>query len=410
LKKKSLKILFISNDKFPPFRVDVAVLFGKEMVRKGHQIDWVLQSENDNRYCYRTQWGGGTAWVGPTNNGTTLIQRLHKHLLGFMHNIRHIKLLFLHKYHCIQLKDRFFSSIIYLTVANALGIKCFYWLSYPFAEASLYQYRTKSARYPIIYLLRGMIYKWMLYKFIMQRAAHIFVQSEQMKKDVENEGVAKNKMTVIPMGFDAESIDSPLHTTYPAEAIPEKKVVYLGTLNRIRKIDFVVRMFDRVLQKIPEARLYLIGKADTKEDIDALKNEAKDLGILKFIVFTGFIERGRAFELVKSADVCLSPFFPTPVLNSTSPTKLIEYMALGKPVVANDHPEQQLVIRESGAGICVPYREKDFADAVAYLLTHPESNIEMGTRGRDWIYKNRSYRIISELVERTYIDKLSNEG
>jgi hypothetical protein len=40
-------------------------------------------------------------------------------------------------------------------------------------------------------------------------------------------------------------------------------------------------------------------------------------------------------------------------LNPASPTKLVEYMALGKAVVANDHPDQRMVLEQSGAGICV---------------------------------------------------------
>ncbi len=42
------------------------------------------------------------------------------------------------------------------------------------------------------------------------------------------------------------------------------------------------------------------------------------------------------------------------ILRAASPTKLVEYMAMGKAVVANDHPEQKRVIEESGAGYCVP--------------------------------------------------------
>ena len=104
------------------------------------------------------------------------------------------------------------------------------------------------------------------------------------------------------------------------------------------------------------------------------------------------------------ADVCASPFHPTPVLRSTSPTKLVEYMALGKAVVANDHPEQRRVIDDSGAGLCVPYEEQAFAAAIVTLLKNPEIARAMGERGRRYAMENRSYTVIADAVEKRLLD------
>ncbi len=89
------------------------------------------------------------------------------------------------------------------------------------------------------------------------------------------------------------------------------------------------------------------------------------------MVFVGQLPQAQALRYVREADVCVSPFYPTAILQSTSPTKLVEYMAMGKAVVANDHPEQKRVIEESGAGYCVPYEEQPFADAIVKLLKDP---------------------------------------
>ena len=78
-------------------------------------------------------------------------------------------------------------------------------------------------------------------------------------------------------------------------------------------------------------------------------------------------------------------------------------MAIGKAVVANDHPEQRLIIEESGAGICVPYQEKAFADAIVELLHHPARAEEMGKRGRSYVFKHRSYGKIADIVENQYL-------
>jgi len=107
---------------------------------------------------------------------------------------------------------------------------------------------------------------------------------------------------------------------------------------------------------------------------------------------------------VQEADVCASPFYPAPILRSTSPTKLVEYMAMAKAVVANDHPEQKRVLEASGAGFCVPYEEPAFADAIVKLLQDPAMARMMGERGRRWVLEHRTYRAIADEVEIRYRD------
>jgi glycosyltransferase involved in cell wall biosynthesis len=120
------------------------------------------------------------------------------------------------------------------------------------------------------------------------------------------------------------------------------------------------------------------------------------------VVFTGFLPRDRALEYVARADVCLSPFYPTPIFNSTSPTKLIEYMALGRAVVGNHHPEQRMLIEESQCGRSVEWDERAFADGIIEILENPVAAAEMGRRGRRYVLEHRNYERIAQLVESRY--------
>ena len=75
---------------------------------------------------------------------------------------------------------------------------------------------------------------------------------------------------------------------------------------------------------------------------------------------------------------------------------------MGKAVVANDHPEQRLVLAESGGGICVPYQELAFSEAILELLRYPDKAREMGVRGRNYVEKYRTYGKIADLLESSY--------
>ena len=398
-----LKFLFITGDKFPPFRVDVDVLFGKEMVARGHCIDWLMQSEAPCDGSYETTWHGCRVWVGPTDTGTTRLKRLKKNLYNIRNDFKMISLVRKNKYDFIQVKNKFISALLGIVISNIYKTKFIYWLSFPFPELWLYQARMGIARYPWLYFIRGLIFKFLLYHVIMPKADHIFVQSEKMKKDVASMRIPETKLTPVPMGVSLEMIPRLPIETDSLASTGNKIVLYLGTLMKERRIDFLIRVFEKVVREVPNAKLYLVGGGEDPVDEQMLRDEAARLGIEDAIVFTGFIPRQKAWHYVSKSDVCVSPFYPIPILNSTSPTKLIEYMAMGKPVVANDPPEQRLVISESGGGFCVPYKEARFASAIVELLNDPEKATEMGLKGRCYVEKHRTYRTIADMVERKYL-------
>jgi glycosyltransferase involved in cell wall biosynthesis len=182
----------------------------------------------------------------------------------------------------------------------------------------------------------------------------------------------------------------------------ERWMLYLGTLVGERHLDFLVRVLARVREAVPETKLLLVGAGERPWDEEALRREAERLGVASALVIPGWLPMQRGWDYVRAADVCLSPYFPIPMLRSTSPTKLVEYMALHKAVVANDHPEQTLVVKESGAGIVTTWDEGEFADAVVYLLRNEEETRAMGRAGRAYVERYRTHRHMADVVENRY--------
>lgn len=399
---EKFKLLFLSSDRYPPRRVDVSVLFAEKLaVDRGHQIDFILQSEEDCDHAYVTEWKGCEVIVGRNDNRRKWYSRIKKHLFSLAIDLRAITRMRAGGYDFVQLKDKYLSALFLVPACKLLRIKFIYWLSYPFPEESLLKAMEPTANYPLFYRVRGHFFDFLFYHFIARSAEYIFVQSEQMKRDLVARGVTAEKQLSIPMGVSIEKF--PL-TNFDDELISEyPTIVHLGILARVRKMDFIIRVFSLVCKSIPEAQLQMVGGGDDKLDMQILFDEAERLGISDKILFTGWLPMDDALKYVRNSSICVSPFYPTPILNSTSPTKLVEYMAMGKAVVANDHPEQRLVIDESGAGICVPYDEQAFADALIELLKDPERCRQMGRRGRDYVEKYRTYDRIADSVEQQYL-------
>ena len=133
-----------------------------------------------------------------------------------------------------------------------------------------------------------------------------------------------------------------------------------------------------------------------------LIEEARRLGVENAVKITGWLGETEAWDHVRAADVCVSPYLPIPILRSTSPTKLVEYMALERPVVANTHPEQSEILHRSGAGLLCEWDETEFAAAITYLLEQPDEAAERGRAGRMFVEQYRTNEHMADLVESTY--------
>jgi len=162
----------------------------------------------------------------------------------------------------------------------------------------------------------------------------------------------------------------------------------------------LIDAFAAVRQHCPHATLLMVGDGDLPGERLALERHAATLGLVAAVSFTGSVPMEQAWAHAASAEICLSPFHPNFVLLSTSPTKLVEYMALGRPVVTSEHPEQAAILRESMTGLCVPWGAMEFADAMVWMLEHPREAALMGAKGPAWVAANRTYPIIAETVWR----------
>ena len=144
-----------------------------------------------------------------------------------------------------------------------------------------------------------------------------------------------------------------------------------------------------------------------------LRDEARRLDLEDHVLFTGFLPMEQAWGYIKAAKVCLSPIRPSPIFDVGSPTKLVEYMAFRRPVVANDNPDQVEVLNKSGAGCAVEYTPESFAIEVLDILANPDEDSRKLEAGFDYVRQNRSYSALTQMLENKYWElqgDISNKG
>ena len=85
------------------------------------------------------------------------------------------------------------------------------------------------------------------------------------------------------------------------------------------------------------------------------------------------------------------------------PVKLFEYMSAGVPVIASDFPVVRRIVEDSGCGVLVdPLDPDSIADAMAWMLDHPDEAAAMGRRGRDAVRERYNWGQEAEKLLRFY--------
>ena len=402
-----MRMLFIPAERHPTDRVRINVLFGHELLSRGHTIDLVMQAEDARTPAGPKSWHGSTVFVGPAGAASTLWRRLHRQWQGLVHDVRHLLRARRGAYDAIMISDKFVTgAIAAMLVRNRTFI---FWLTFPHPESDIDNARNKLAPYPKLTHLRGAATAWLLYKLILPRADHVFVQSDRMKRSVCAHGIEPAKVSPILTGFDLTGI-APARREAPAAPNGAVTVGYLGTLNPMRRLDMLVDMLAELRRAGVDARLLLVGDAENPRGRELIERRAIELGVAAHVDITGFLPQSEALERLSGVDVCVSPIFRSPLLDVGSPTKMIEYMALGMPVVANDHPEQRSILREARAGVCVPWGPRHFARGVRWLMRRSAAErAAMGARGRAWVEGHRTYARIGDDVERTCLDVIARK-
>jgi glycosyltransferase involved in cell wall biosynthesis len=182
----------------------------------------------------------------------------------------------------------------------------------------------------------------------------------------------------------------------------EKVLVYVGGISKIRGAIEMVQALEN-LNSAWDVRLDLIGKFEPPE----LEQELQGLPGYQHVRFFGWLPWEEAWHHAQSAIVGLVLFHPAPNHEKALPNKLFEYMAAGLPVVASNFPLWKEIVEGNRCGITVdPLDPKAIAQAIEYLLAHPEEARQMGENGRRAVEEKYNWEREKEKFLKLYAELL----
>lgn len=164
----------------------------------------------------------------------------------------------------------------------------------------------------------------------------------------------------------------------------------------------IVETLTRVLAKLPDAKLLLVGKGLFGEETKFLEM-ALARGWRERVIDAGWVEMARLREMFSAADVALYPFDDTLVNRCKCPVKLIDLLAAGVPVVGEAVGQIREYIAHNETGMLVASAQvEEFARSVVELLYDAEKRARLGACATATMTREYAWEKLAERAERAY--------
>ncbi|MCE5303110.1 MAG: glycosyltransferase family 4 protein [Planctomycetaceae bacterium] len=184
------------------------------------------------------------------------------------------------------------------------------------------------------------------------------------------------------------------------------KVAYVGGIAPMRGIHEMMEAM-ALLPKSLDTRLIAGGPFFPPE----LKEELSVHPGCDRTDFVGELTRQEVVNLLAECRIGLVTLHPIPNYLDALPVKLFEYMSAGIPVIASDFPLWRQIVESAQCGLLVdPLNPQAIADAIQWLLEHPDEAAQMGQCGREAVVARYDWRWEAKKLDSLYQRLLTNQS
>jgi glycosyltransferase involved in cell wall biosynthesis len=206
---------------------------------------------------------------------------------------------------------------------------------------------------------------------------------------LERGGMDPRKVFVVRSGPSLER----MRVLAPDERLKNGRrylVGYVGVMGRQEGLDYLLKAVAHIVHRLRrrDVQFGLVGGGTSLEEMKVL---AAQLGVADYVTFTGRVPDEQLLAVLNTADVCVNPDIATEMNDISTMNKIMEYMALGKPIVQFDLAEG----RYSAQGASLYARRNDPLDLAAKiveLLDDPDRRRAMGALGRRRVLEELEWR------------------
>ncbi|HKO99724.1 MAG TPA: glycosyltransferase family 4 protein [Pyrinomonadaceae bacterium] len=225
-------------------------------------------------------------------------------------------------------------------------------------------------------------------------AARIFVVSDVERRNLEQAGIAHEKIVVNPNGVDPNTFRPDVGGVALRTEMgvgDETLAGFVGSFGPWHGVSTLAEAI-KAIPKASRVRFLLVGSGSLHAKVKQLLAAEEESGR---VIFTGSVEHDQVPALLDACDVLVSPHVPLADGSEFfgSPTKIFEYMAMGKGIVASRLGQIGEVLQDEVSALLVePDNAKQLSDAIVRLAESPALREHLGKAARQTAIERHTWR------------------
>jgi glycosyltransferase involved in cell wall biosynthesis len=305
------------------------------------------------------------------------------------------------KFQFVQVRNNYIFAIISIFLRRFGKYKKIYQTTFPNLDAKLMKLKVSSSS--LGYAFKKKIFTT-LKRFIVNHSDYIITMSDKMTEVMKSK--YKNpECFSLPMGVDEEfkydeQKQAPVKSQFNLS--DEKLILYFGNIRKSRKIEFIFQLAAKFAKDNKHKIKFLVLYKRAAEVEVYYKKMLNEMGLADIMIFKEEVPRDDVFYYINLAYLSLSPIPVNNIFIQSSPTKCIESIAYGCPVLATKIPDQITVVNNSGGGFICDYTVDAFYEKLIELLENPDLRAQAAAKGKGYVLSNRGYKVLTKKVAEFY--------
>jgi glycosyltransferase involved in cell wall biosynthesis len=268
--------------------------------------------------------------------------------------------------------------ILSALIPRALGAKVILDLHDPMPELMTTIFGLEEGSFSVLLI------KW-LEKWSLSRAHLVITVNEACRRIFAARSCALGKIGVVMNAPDGELFPLRSPRSYADGVSPPQGrpfiIMYHGSLVERNGLDLAVKALVQVRRAVPTAELRIYGKKTSF--LDQVLRETANLGLQEAVHYLGPRRLEDLARAIEDCDVGVIPNQRNAFTDINTPTRIFEYLALGKPVVAPSTPGIQDYFSPGSLLFFEPGDIDSLARKIEYIAAHPGAAIEIAERGQE---------------------------
>lgn len=250
------------------------------------------------------------------------------------------------------------------------------------------------------YNKKGIFYKFLLMaeRLTFMTANYSISTNESYKKiAIERGKMPSEKVTVVRSGPKLDR----LKITDGNDLYKKGRkylVGYVGVIGEQEGLDLLLESVSHIVKERSDIQFAIIGDGT---ELPKIRELTKQMQLSEYVDFYGRVDDVTMVDILNTADVCVNPDRPTEMNNLSTMNKIMEYMALKKPIVQYDLKEGKFSAQTASL-YADNTNPKDFANKIIWLMDHPEERKRMGDFGYNRVVNELSWEFESKKLVAFY--------